>query len=199
MARSHGTAGGSVVGGTKGEIGAVAERGTGRLLKKAPTGVQVLHDLTIPGSRANIDHAVITGTTVLLIDTKAWQPGWYITLFGTTWRKWKPWKDAKGKNPADKLTMQLAAERIGPKLPANTQLRSVIVVHSSKKSGTCRISLYRPKAAKAWTPAKLERWVSGLSEPADPAITQALLRFVKQRAGTSAVGPDPQQRRIPGC
>ena len=36
----------------------------------------VLHDLRIPipGFKANIDHAVVSGRSVLLIDSKMWKP-----------------------------------------------------------------------------------------------------------------------------
>ncbi|OOP59265.1 hypothetical protein BMF89_21285 [Arthrobacter sp. SRS-W-1-2016] len=39
----------------------------------------VLHDLRIPlpGFKANIDHAIVSGKSVLLIDSKMWKPGFY--------------------------------------------------------------------------------------------------------------------------
>lgn len=55
--------------------GADAERRTGKTLARLkPLGWGVLHDLRIPGSRANIDHVVIhpSGLFAVMIDTKAW-------------------------------------------------------------------------------------------------------------------------------
>lgn len=45
------------------EVGAVLDRLAGR-------GVTVRHDLAIPGSRANVDHVVLTGSALFVIDTK---------------------------------------------------------------------------------------------------------------------------------
>lgn len=55
--------------------GAEAEKRTGKTLARLePLGWGVLHDLSIPKSRANIDHVVIhpSGAFVVMIDTKAW-------------------------------------------------------------------------------------------------------------------------------
>ena len=49
-------------------------------------GPTVLHDLHIPGSNANIDHVVVSGTKVLMVDSKAWKPATYWTIFGHTYR-----------------------------------------------------------------------------------------------------------------
>lgn len=51
--------------------GAVGEEHVGRTLESvASPDVRVLHDRRIPGSRANIDHIVVTAGGVLVIDAK---------------------------------------------------------------------------------------------------------------------------------
>ncbi len=51
--------------------GAAGERATAELLERLPARrFAVLHDLAVPGSRANVDHLVIGPTGVWVIDTK---------------------------------------------------------------------------------------------------------------------------------
>lgn len=175
-----GKPGGTTFGGEAGQIGAVAERATAKLLRGVPANAVVLHDLNIPGSKANIDHAVVAGRTVWLLDSKAWAAGWYVTVGGRTWRRWRPWVDRAGARPADKLTLPMAHDRIAPLLPSGVRVRCVVVVHPATRSGVCRIGLYRPNGAKAWSPARLTsrvgRWDSG---PADAETVAVLSRLVR--------------------
>jgi hypothetical protein len=54
--------------------GAAGEQATARLLARLGRhGYAVLHDRTVPGSRANLDHLVIGPAGVTYIDTKAWR------------------------------------------------------------------------------------------------------------------------------
>lgn len=54
--------------------GAAGERATAALLERLPSGRWfVLHDLALPGSRANVDHLVIGPTGVWVVDTKAYR------------------------------------------------------------------------------------------------------------------------------
>lgn len=51
--------------------GAVGEERVGALLDRVTSpGIRVLHDRRIPGTRANIDHLVVTGGGVWVIDSK---------------------------------------------------------------------------------------------------------------------------------
>jgi len=47
----------------------------------------VIHDVMLPSDRykANIDHIVIAGKNVLIIDSKVWSPGFYATVAGHTY------------------------------------------------------------------------------------------------------------------
>jgi len=54
--------------------GAAGEQATAALLSRlAPSRWTVLHDLAVPGSRANIDHLVIGPTGLWVVDTKAFR------------------------------------------------------------------------------------------------------------------------------
>jgi hypothetical protein len=66
------------------KIGAKGEQKTEVLLNGFAKKAAVLHDLRIPipGFKANIDHAIVSGKSVLLIDSKMWKPGFYWSLLG---------------------------------------------------------------------------------------------------------------------
>lgn len=61
-------------------VGAEGERRTGKALEALPSSFHVLHDLRMPGSRANIDHVVVGPTGVFTIETKNYAKG--ITIRG---------------------------------------------------------------------------------------------------------------------
>lgn len=89
-------------------VGYSGEKRSARLLHElaADTEVTILHDLTIPGSKANIDHVVVAGDRIHLIDSKVWRPGFYWTLGAVTRRGLERFP------PADKRTLQLALDRL---------------------------------------------------------------------------------------
>lgn len=55
--------------------GAEGEERTARLLERLPKSFSVRHDLSMPGSRANIDHVVVGPTGVFTIETKNYRGG----------------------------------------------------------------------------------------------------------------------------
>jgi Nuclease-related domain len=66
--------------------GAVGERRTARLLAGLePYGWAVLHDLAIPGSRANIDHLAIGPGGVFMIDSKQYRGRLQLDPSGRLW------------------------------------------------------------------------------------------------------------------
>lgn len=115
--RILGTAGGGLTGATwaaNADVARIGQRGeerTAEILNKYAEpvdGVTVLHDvrIPIPNFTANIDHVVIAGRTVHLIDAKVWKPARYWTFRGTTRRGLEKFA------PADKKTMVMAREAI---------------------------------------------------------------------------------------
>lgn len=150
--REHGTPGGSLKG-KKGDFGEAAvraglegERATARLLAEAfrhSHDVHVFHDLHIPdrGSRTgagNIDHLVVRGRRVVVVDSKSWKPGFYWTLGGHTRRGFESFPSA------DKATMGMAVDRLQSHLGDRADVSGLIVVHSSAAYKKPLVWLYQP-------------------------------------------------------
>ncbi|WP_185204278.1 nuclease-related domain-containing protein [Glaciihabitans sp. INWT7] len=143
-----GTPGGSLAGATftaneaVGRIGAKGERRTAEILNQlahAPGGPSILHDLSIPikGVNANVDHVVVSGRTVTIIDTKVWAGAFYWTLAGRTYRGWKRFATtgkAGVSYPAEKRTLPMARDSYAKYLgtPVADVKISLIVWPSSK-------------------------------------------------------------------
>lgn len=72
--------------------GAAGELKTAALLDALPDGFVVFHDLRLPMKNisANIDHAVLAGKHLILIDSKAWAGGTYWSFRGKNFRGLKP-------------------------------------------------------------------------------------------------------------
>jgi len=109
--------------------GAAGEVATARLLDGLPgRRWVVLHDLRIPGSRANLDHLVIGPTGVWVIDTKTTRApvraGWRRVRFGD-----------RPLDPGPTMwEAQVVADRLG------TRVRPVIAVHGTdlrRRGGRC--------------------------------------------------------------
>jgi Nuclease-related domain len=67
--------------------GAQGERRTARLLGRLDRhGWAILHDLAVPGSRANIDHLAIGPGGVFVIDSKQYTGQLHLTEDGSLWR-----------------------------------------------------------------------------------------------------------------
>jgi hypothetical protein len=66
--------------------GAGGERQTGRLLDRLHRdGYQVLHDLAMPGTPANVDHLVVGPSGVFVIDSKQWRGSVHQSADGLVW------------------------------------------------------------------------------------------------------------------
>jgi len=74
------------------EKGAEGERITGQRLSTLSAEFVVLHDLHVPGSRANVDHLVIGPNGVFVVDSKAYT-GKLTAGDGTLWRGKYPIRD----------------------------------------------------------------------------------------------------------
>ena len=98
--------------------GAAGELATAALLEHLP-GRQwvVLHDLALPGSRANVDHLVIGPTGVWVVDTKA-----YRARLDVRWRQRSCWerpalnssRPLGGRASLDCARRRSSADRGGP-------------------------------------------------------------------------------------
>lgn len=160
--------------------GLTGERKTAEVLlhavSKAP-GTVVLHDLAIPipGFSANIDHALVSGPRVLLIDSKAWAAGFYWTAGGVTRRGLAKFP------PADKRTVELAAERIAGLLdrraPGAELVRPVVAVWPTR--GRVSMRWAEMPGGDLVPGHQLARRASRfLDAPADRRVVDALSKLV---------------------
>lgn len=159
-------------------------------------GPTVIHDLNIPivGNPGNIDHVVVTGRDVWLVDSKLWMPGMYWTWNGVTRR---------GRSvfpPADKRFMGFAAAAISQyldrmKVPAKVRT-PLIVVWPSRQTGRMTLWLYRPRDARAVLGPALaatgRRLFSGAA--ADPRIVSVLAPLAR----SSPAGRNQPTHSSPG-
>lgn len=70
------------------KMGAKGEKKSEEILNRFGESAAVMHDLhlPIPGFKANIDHIIVSGKRVLILDSKMWKPGFYWTFSGTNRR-----------------------------------------------------------------------------------------------------------------
>lgn len=143
------------------------------------TGPTVLHDLRIPipGFSANIDHVVVHGSRVLIIDAKAWAPGFYWTLGGVTRRGWTRAEHCDRKTVPTAVSA-LQRYLLNLHVPARFD-RPMLAVWQSHKASS--FLMYKPQGAPHVVsgnrlPSWLRRHVK--CEPADPAIVMALSELV---------------------
>lgn len=70
------------------KMGVKGEKKSEEVLNRFGDHAAVMHDLRIPipGFKANIDHVIVSGKRVMILDSKMWKPGFYWTLSGTNRR-----------------------------------------------------------------------------------------------------------------
>jgi len=189
-----GTPGGSVGGmasafGGRAAIGKAGEVRTAEVLARLCQGAgpTVLHDLRLPMGKiqANIDHIVVSGSEVTILDSKAWQPGRIWTLAGVTRRGWKRFPSG------DKKTLAMARTAISALLQGqkvhHRMTTPLMVVWPSNDKKPLKLGLFKPVGATAITGRRLTVSAKRLlgSKPADPAIVAALLPLVIKAGGAA--------------
>lgn len=112
-------------------------------------GVEVFHDLTLPGTREpiNIDHIVLVDGLAVVIDTKYWASGWYWTRRGVTHRGFHPAPHADRRGLS--FTMDLLTKRVNALSLIGRAADNVVGLAAVVTAGTGRvhIKLYRPPGA----------------------------------------------------
>jgi len=166
------------------KVGAKGELRTARVLNALATtgdGPTVLHDLRIPipGISANIDHIVVSGRKVTIVDSKVWKPGFYWTLFGATRRGLEKFA------PADKRTIPMALDAIDrflrkEKIRFSNGGPLLVVWSSQKAKPSSSLTFLRSPAATAINGPSFEQspasYVGG--KPADEQIVRALSQLL---------------------
>lgn len=179
-------------------VGAAGERRTAELLNRFAShadGVTVMHDLHIPqpGFTANIDHLVVSGQTVHIIDAKVWKPARYWTLGGKTRRGWKRFPHA------DKQTMGMARDALGRYLTgrgiAANFAEPVVVVWPSSSRASLNVRWLRVPGARTMTGDAFVRYADktfapsrllgrGSGSTADPNIVAALANLLVNKTSS---------------
>jgi len=184
-----GRPGGSLVDASWAKNAAVADIGRGgeqrtaavlNDLARVPGGPTVLHDLRIPipGFSANIDHVVVAGSRVTIIDSKVWRHGVYWTLSGRTRR------GLAVVDFADKKTLPTAHAALRRHLDARMTRDTVfgpnILAVWPSGDGPLSTFAYRPQDAIVVHGKALRRRLPRLTgaTPADPVIVQILSQLV---------------------
>lgn len=147
---------------------------------EAVQGPTVVHDVRIPlpNVKANIDHLIISGNTVTIIDSKVWKPGRYWTMFGSTRRGMEKFPHA------DKSTMVMARDALKNLAEQNKVSidfkESLLVIWSSRKYPKMSVRFLKPQGATPISGAVFTKRLSRLfdSQPADSALVSLLLPLV---------------------
>jgi len=170
-------------------IGAAGEQKTALELGKLAAlenGPTVLHDLRIPGANANIDHIVVYGRTVMIVDSKVWRNGFYFTLGEKTYRTGDPGKLFSRFESADKRTIPFAVRRVEEYL-TGLGLRPVmkpgtLVLWPSSQAADARklrTFFYKPAGGVAVSVgASVNNRAAWWRRPADPLIVASLTRLL---------------------
>jgi hypothetical protein len=193
-----GTPGGSLAGAkfaanaNVARVGADGERKTAVILNalaSQPGGPSVLHDLDIPNPKysANVDHVIVSGKTVTIIDTKVWAGNFYWTLAGKTFRGLTRFAtlDRAGNTtyPAEKRTLPLARDAYAAYLgvPVSSIRLGLIIWPAGKKP--LNLLFFRGPGSptsvngQGLTAARAGRLFG--SRPADPHLLLSLAKLVK--------------------
>ena len=137
--------------------------------------VAVLHSLRLPDPKTHtdIDHVVVAGRRVWLIDSKCWKPGtldfWPAPLS-------QPHAGASRQQADDGLGAKAIQAYLGRTAPVETPL---IVVCPSSRARTTRLGLWRPAGARSMTGQRFAARVRRIVKqaPADPGLVAALARL----------------------
>lgn len=132
-------------------VGAKYEREVGKILNEETSGVAVFHSLNLPirNTPADVDHAVLCGSDLWLIDTKGWKRGFYWTAGGRTSRGFTPFKYADGTNMASAYTAYTKV------LDGRVKVHEPLIV--VPRATAFGLMFYRPRRGRAITLAQLQR------------------------------------------
>lgn len=170
-------------------IGAIGEKRTEDVLNplaRREGSFTVLHDVAIPvpGFSANIDHVVVYGRRVLVIDTKAWsgeQPYW--SCRGRVFRGWQRFAPAEKISPAPNRGLLFAVRSLVDFLrfqPLSRFDTPLVVVWPASARHHMRVRWLRLRGVRVIAGHRLHRELSRRQylKEADPAIVNHLASLV---------------------
>lgn len=206
MGRVIGTAGGSLrsagwaANKDVAKAGRDGERSVAKLLEEAAMradGPTVMHDLDVPGTDANIDHLVIAGDRVRIVDAKQWKPGTYVSVFGRAYRSTHSWWRWERFKPAETVSVMLAARDIGDIVSraGGQQKTPVVLVLPSDRRKTVNVRFLRIPGATVISGRGVDSFLKTIRHPAYPnveAVFEPLVRGHHRHKDSHGWGP-PQQ------
>lgn len=188
--RVLGVPGGSVAGGQQWaktdanalRLAAKAERDTADVLNgHTNDGAVILHDLKVPAVKgnANIDHVVVSGNRVHLVDAKAWKPGFIWSMGGTSRRGLRRFA------PASSTSMQYAKTQVEALLLAKglrgVSVDATVVVWPTSAGSLSLWALTMP-GARVIRADQLGSWARrntrGRNAAANPEVVRALAAWL---------------------
>lgn len=132
--KEYGTIGGSLTNTSfdkqRVKSGLWGEKETGKMFKESfkREDVHIFHDLTVPNLKfANIDHLIVRGKTIFVVDSKNWSPGIYWNIGDSGFRGFKKF------DPLTKKHVQ-AANAYFTKEFSEFEVKSVIIAWSKNKT-----------------------------------------------------------------
>lgn len=168
-------------------VGRSGELRTAALLNELaaqPGGPSVFHDVRLPGSSANVDHLVVSGVTVTIVDSKNWEPGTYVRVFGLVLRGRGVFRHGSSAN----VSWQVA--KLAKALPHAVRFgRPVVMVWASSGTGPVNLGLLRFRGvrvvpADSISHARLTRLVG--DKPADAPTVLAIAKALGFTASVKA-------------
>lgn len=158
--------------------GARAERATADLLDALTRrGYVVFHSLPVAHGRADIDHVLVGSRGAVLVDSKCWLPGWYLTACSRAWRSTGP---VHHFTPAESTSLARSVERMrqgGVRVVA-----ALVATWPSSETGRVHARLLRYAGADAVLPARRAvRRAARLAGRggADPRVVAAVGRWAE--------------------
>lgn len=136
------------------------------VLDEFGTYAVVAHNVTVPHRTETIDHAVVAGNAVMLIDSQMWGPGFYHSLFGELRRNFAS-KHSYDFESFETLCNQ-ASQSWGRQLDEQIVWDNAVLVWS----GATRF----PPTIVSWSCRKLEPKIM----PADPYLLSTVDAFVSK-------------------
>jgi len=138
----------------------------------------VVHDIMLPSEKytVNIDHLIVTGSRLVVLDSKVWQPARYVSAFGRVYRMGNG--SLFGRfTPAEKQTVQMICNVLAKRF--GVPVSGALVVWSSQYNSEPQLGLYRPKGIKVLTGADLHRQLPKYvkSQAGDEALIRAVLKL----------------------
>jgi hypothetical protein len=163
MGQIYGKAGGSLSdntwthGSPIAKIGQKGERKLAEIINRyaRQTNIAVLHDLRLPSDKytANIDHVIVDGNKVRVLDSKVWQNGIYFTAFKKCYRITDKAFFPKRFPSGEKHTMGLIVDTLNRYLSTRAHKYKIVkpclvVMPSNPQSAPSNFRFYSPESAQ---------------------------------------------------